>query len=54
MSAENKIVSYLLLTGIMVITFICAIAISHSYYSAAAWLVLITMNLIVLVYLLRK
>jgi hypothetical protein len=52
--SENKIVVYLLITALMVITFICAVAISNNYFSVVAWIVLITMNLAVLIYLLRR
>ena len=54
MAAENKIVAYLLLTALMVATFICAVAISHRYHSAIAWTILLVMNLGLLVYLLRR
>lgn len=47
----NKIVTYLLLTALMVVTFTCAIAISNNFFSTAAWLILLAMNLGILVYL---
>ena len=54
MNAENKIITYLIVTAMMVVTFISAVAISKNFYSAIAWLVLFVMNLCALIYLLRK
>lgn len=48
---ENKIVIYLLLTALMVITFTAAIAISKGFFSMFAWLILLIMNLGILFYL---
>jgi len=53
-NVENKIVTYLIFTATMVITFICAIAINKDYYSIFAWIVLLLLNLSFLVYLSRK
>lgn len=50
----NKIITYMLLTALMVITFTSAIAISNGFFSAGAWLVLLIVNLGILIYLLRK
>lgn len=50
---ENKVVAYLALTAVMVVTFICAIAINTNTYSTLAWWVLLIMNLGVLIYLLK-
>ena len=41
----NKIVQYLLVTALMVITFICAIAISRQIQATVAWFVLLGLNL---------
>lgn len=49
--SKNKIVTYLLMTALMVVTFVCAIAISHDFYSGIAWLVLLASNVGILVYL---
>ncbi len=48
---KNKIVIYLLLTALMVITFTSAIAISKGFFSMFAWLILLIMNLGILFYL---
>lgn len=53
MKSENKIVSYLIITGIMVVTFICAVAINKNVNSNIAWAVLFVINLATLVYILR-
>lgn len=42
---RNKIVTYLLLTTLMVITFMCAVAISNGFFSMVAWAILLIMNL---------
>lgn len=47
----NKIITYLLLTALMVITFASAIAISNDFFSMGAWLILLIMNLGALVYI---
>jgi hypothetical protein len=52
--AQNKIITYLMVTAMMVTTFICAIAINNDYYVVVAWSVLLTMNIGALIYLLRK
>jgi len=44
----------MLITGMMVTTFICAIAIQNNYFGGVAWGVLLTMNVGALVYLSRK
>lgn len=54
MNPENKIVTYLLLTALMVLTFICATAISNNYFPGLAWSALLLINLGVLVYISRK
>jgi len=51
---DNKILSYLFLTGLMVMTFICALAISTNNYSTVAWLLLLAMNLGLLIYILKS
>ncbi|GMR05439.1 MAG: hypothetical protein BMS9Abin25_0014 [Gammaproteobacteria bacterium] len=51
---KNKIITYMLLTALMVITFIVAIAISNGFFSLFAWLILLIMNLGILVYLSMK
>jgi hypothetical protein len=51
---KNKIMSYLGLTALMVVTFVCAIAISTSTYSTIAWLVLLALNLGLLVYIMTS
>ena len=51
---ENKILTYLVLTALMVATFICAIAINTNTYNTFAWIILLLMNLGLLVYILRK
>lgn len=51
---ENKLLTYLFLTALMVVTFFCALAINTDSYSTLAWLVLLTMNLGLLVYILRR
>lgn len=51
---KNKIMSYLGLTALMVVTFVCAIAISTSTYSTIAWLVLLVLNLGLLFYILTS
>lgn len=48
---ENKIIIYLLLTALMVITFTAAIAISKGFFSMFAWLILLILNLGMLFYL---
>ncbi len=50
----NKILVYLLLTGLMVATFICALAISANVYSTTAWLVLLVINLGILFLIMRS
>jgi hypothetical protein len=50
----NKIINYLLSTALMMIAFVCGIAVSTASYSTIAWGVLLALNLAVLVYLLRK
>jgi len=47
----NKIIIYMLLTALMVITFTCAIAISNNFFSTAAWLILLILNLGILIYI---
>jgi len=54
MNSENKIITYMIFTAMMVVTFICGIAISKNYYSAIVWIVLLGLNLGTLIYLLRK
>lgn len=54
MVPENKIVAYLLLTALMVITFACAIVISNTAYGAVGWIGLLLLNLGTLIYLLLK
>lgn len=54
MNSENRIIAYMVVTAVMVVTFICAIAISKGFYSATAWVVLLGMNLSLLIYLSRK
>jgi len=44
----------MLLTALMVITFVSAIAISNGVFSLFAWLLLLIMNLGILVYLSMK
>ncbi len=51
---KNKIIIYMLLTALMVITFVSAIAISNGVFSLFAWLLLLIMNLGILVYLSMK
>ena len=51
---ENKIITYLLLTALMVITFACAIVISNTAYSTLGWIGLLLLNLGTLIYLLLK
>ena len=51
---KNKILAYLVITALMVVTFMCALAINTGTYSTAAWLVLLGMNLALLIYLLRE
>jgi len=48
---KNKIVTYLLLTALMVITFISAIAINNGVFSLFAWLLLLVMNLGILFFI---
>lgn len=48
---DNKVAAYLALTAVMVVTFICAIAINTGTYSIVAWLILLAMNLGLLVYI---
>lgn len=54
MEPENKIVTYLLLTALMVSTFACALVISNTDYGTWGWLGLLAINLGSLLYLLRK
>ncbi len=54
MNQENKIISYLIFTAVMVITFVCATAINKNIYSAIAWFTLLATNIAGLIYLLRK
>jgi hypothetical protein len=51
---NNKILVYLLLTALMVVTFICALAIQTNTYSTLAWLILLATNLGILIYILRS
>jgi len=51
---KNKILIHLLLTALMVVTFICALAISTNNYSSIAWLVLLAVNLGLLINILRN
>ncbi|MEE8388289.1 MAG: hypothetical protein V3R65_06930 [Acidiferrobacterales bacterium] len=51
---ENKIVAYLLLTALMVITFACAIVISNTAYGTLGWIGLLLLNLGTLIYLLLR
>ena len=50
---KNKILTYLLLTALMVVTFICALAINTNTYSTLAWLVLLATNIGLLIKILR-
>jgi hypothetical protein len=50
---KNKILTYLLLTALMVVTFVCALAINTNTYSIIAWLVLLTTNVGLLINILR-
>lgn len=50
---SNKILVYLLLTALMVLTFICALAIQTHTYSTLAWLVLLVTNLGILIHIMR-
>ena len=51
---KNKILTYLLLTALMVVTFTCALAINTNTYSTLAWLVLLATNIGLLIKILRK
>lgn len=48
---DNKVVAYLVLTAVMVVTFICAIAINTDTYSIVAWLILLAINIGLLVFI---
>jgi len=54
MSQENKIISYLLLTALMVVSFASAMVINHTSYGSLAWIVLLIINLGILIFILRK
>jgi hypothetical protein len=54
MNSPNKIISYLLLTAIMVVTFACAMVINNTAYGWLGWAVLLVVNLGILGYLLKK
>lgn len=49
----NKIITYLLLTALMVATFACALVINNTSFGWLGWLALLVMNLGILGYLLR-
>ncbi|VAW95500.1 Tricarboxylate transport membrane protein TctA [hydrothermal vent metagenome] len=51
---ENKIITYLLLTALMVLTFASAILINNTVYDSLGWVILLVLNLCILGYLLRK
>jgi len=51
---KNKIIIYMLLTALMVITFTAAIAINNGVFSLFSWLLLLAMNLGILFYLSTK
>jgi len=51
---KNKILTYLLLTALMVVTFTCALAINTNTYSTLAWLVLLATNIGLLIKILRE
>ena len=54
MSQQNKIISYMLLTALMVVSFASAMVINHTEYGSLAWIVLLIINLGILIYILRK
>jgi len=54
MKPEDKIVTYMLLTALMVVTFFCALAINTGTYSSQAWIVLLAMNLCLLYYTMTR
>lgn len=51
---ENKIISYLLLTALMVATFVCALMIINTAHGTLGWVGLLLLNLGVMAYLLKK
>jgi predicted membrane channel-forming protein YqfA (hemolysin III family) len=52
--SSNKIVTYLLLTALMVLSFACAIVINNTAFGWLGWTGLFILNLGILVYLSRK
>lgn len=51
---ENKIITYLLQTALMVATFVCALIILNTAHGGFGWVGLLLLNLGTLVYLLAK
>jgi len=54
MNFDNKIVLYLLLTALMVVTFVCTLLITNTRFGTIGWLTLLVVNLGMLFTILRK
>lgn len=54
LNPPGKIVTYLLLTALMVASFTCAMVINNTAYGGIGWVVLLVLNLGILGYLLRR
>ena len=54
MNFDNKIVLYLLLTALMVVTFVSALLITSTRFGMIGWLTLLVINMGVLFTILRK
>jgi hypothetical protein len=54
MNFDNKIVLYLFLTALMVVTFVCALLITSTRFGTIGWLTLLVINLGMLFTILRK